>query len=254
MNKKKYKKPIVVMNFSGVYESEKFYQNENYLWIDCKKIKGKDCYCDDDAITKIKTKIKNIPYNTLHFIDSGNFHYMTKFWTDKIKSPFYLVVFDYHSDMQKPIFGNILSCGSWISRVIEENDFLEKVILIGVDKMQQPHINKIFKDKVICINDEDIHKSNLIKKISNKLRDSDMYISIDKDVLSEKYIKTNWNQGSMNKKELKVFLQNIVAKKHILGVDICGETQNVEERTFDIKENSVFNKKIISFFKENIYD
>ncbi len=48
----------------------------------------------------LKERIATFQPEEIHFIDSGNHHYMSKLWTDKITSPFSLVVFDHHPDMQ----------------------------------------------------------------------------------------------------------------------------------------------------------
>ena len=47
----------------------------------------------------------------IHFLDSGNYHYVTKLWLDQVKEPFDLLVLDHHTDLQQPMFGDILSCG-----------------------------------------------------------------------------------------------------------------------------------------------
>ena len=79
---------------------------------------------------KIKKRICTCPVNGIHFIDSGNFHYVSEFYLERLTEEFVLVVFDHHSDMLKPLFGDILSCGSWILNAMEHNKYLKKVILI----------------------------------------------------------------------------------------------------------------------------
>ena len=65
------------------------------------------------------------------FLDSGNYHYLTKLWLELVKEPFELLVFDHHTDMQRPAFGGILSCGGWIREALETNENLKHVILVG---------------------------------------------------------------------------------------------------------------------------
>jgi arginase family enzyme len=50
-----------------------------------------------------------------------------------------------------------------------------------------------------------------------------VWISIDKDVLPEDEVVTNWDQGHMPLDALLEFLRAIRAKKRIIGADICGE-------------------------------
>ena len=63
------------------------------------------------CLQQIQDKIKDLSVHGIHFIDNGNYHYLTKLWIEKIDEPFILVVFDHHSDMQKPLYQDFLSCG-----------------------------------------------------------------------------------------------------------------------------------------------
>ena len=50
---------------------------------------------------------KIYPTAGIHFIDSGNYHYMTRLWLTRMDQPFCLLVYDNHTDMQPPAFGGI---------------------------------------------------------------------------------------------------------------------------------------------------
>ena len=41
----------------------------------------------------IEDKIKDLSPEGIHFIDSGNFHYVSEFWIEKIKQSFYFSCF-----------------------------------------------------------------------------------------------------------------------------------------------------------------
>lgn len=97
------------MNFTGVYDWERFAHERNYQWVDCTHLKSTECYCDQEGAAALKRLIAGYPASGIHFIDSGNYHYLTKFWTDKIQEPFSLVVFDHHPDMQPPVFDGVIS-------------------------------------------------------------------------------------------------------------------------------------------------
>ena len=113
-------KPIVIMNFTNVYKEEAFARHSpDFAWIDCTHLSGTDCYCDAEGAAAICRLIAAYPPEGIHFIDSGDYHYLTKFWTDKITEPFSLIVFDHHPDMQLPLFEEMLSCGSWVKDVID---------------------------------------------------------------------------------------------------------------------------------------
>ena len=142
---------ITVQDFTGVYAEQRFMQelraiaetSKDVRWLNCTKIVGTDCYCDDDAIKEINELIDNAECDienrgnstnvpTIHFFDNGNYHYMSKLWTDRVQEPFTLIVFDHHPDMQPPRFGGILSCGSWVKEVLDNNKFIQNAIIIGV--------------------------------------------------------------------------------------------------------------------------
>ena len=110
---------IVLMDFSGIYEEEQFWKQERVSWVSLQEVSGTNCYCDEEAMKFLKKKIADYSPNGIHFLDSGNYHYMSRIWIEKIGSPFGLVVFDNHTDMQPPAFGGLLSCGGWIASSIE---------------------------------------------------------------------------------------------------------------------------------------
>ena len=49
-----------------------------------------------------------------------------------------------------------------------------------------------------------------------------IFLSIDIDVLSLAYARTDWDQGSMTLDELLSAVGRIVAEHRVLGIDICG--------------------------------
>ena len=133
------KNNIVIMNFSGVYEVQGLKavleagKTNNHIisQLDCQDIPGTNCYCDSLAEEEIGKRIVPFGPEGLHFLDSGNYHYLTKLWLELVKEPFELLVFDHHTDMQRPAFGGILSCGGWIREALETNENLKHVILVG---------------------------------------------------------------------------------------------------------------------------
>ncbi|MFR3946866.1 MAG: hypothetical protein ACLTZM_07055 [Ruminococcus sp.] len=105
------KRNIVIMDFSGIYQEEQFYEGEQISWIDLSDISGTNCYCDGDAQAQILERMEKYPVSGIYFIDSGNYHYMSRIGIGRVKEPFNLLVFDNHTDMQLPAFGGLLSCG-----------------------------------------------------------------------------------------------------------------------------------------------
>ena len=86
----------LIMNFTRIYEDQEFCKGPDFQWIHCEEMQGTDCYLDPDTENKLRKEISAFPLHGLHFIDSGNTHYMSKLWTDRIQEPFTLLVFDHH--------------------------------------------------------------------------------------------------------------------------------------------------------------
>ena len=214
---------IVIMNFSDIYTEETFYKNEKIKWINCTDISGTNCFCDKKASDEICRRIENLPPQGIHFIDSGNYHYVSKFFTDKIKEDFILVVFDHHPDMQPSLFEELLTCGSWVKASIDTNKHLKKVILIGTSDELLNKIDKKYTDKLIEFKESQLEDHEAWQRFYTMHFDLPIYISIDKDVLAPEEDKTNWDQGKATMQELKHLLSILLKHSRIIGIDICGE-------------------------------
>lgn len=191
---------IVIMDFSGIYKGEQFFEGEKVSWLDVREIPGTNCYCDDEAKTQILEKLEKFSAGGIYFIDSGNYHYMTKIWMEKISEPFDLLVFDNHTDMQPPAFGGLLSCGGWIYDSVMELPLLQKVILIGPDEEAFSRVEPEIQKKVEFLSREKLRGMELMEIldfVKEQTGKKSLYISIDKDVLCPEDADTNWSQGDM---------------------------------------------------------
>ena len=239
----------IIQDFTGVYAEQPFMQglresaasNGDIHWLDSTQIAGTDCYCDDEAVAAIRRQIASAGITDahgIHFFDNGNYHYMSKIWTDMVQEPFSLVVFDHHPDMQAPRFGNILSCGGWVKKVLEENKFIDNVVIIGVADHLVDEIRAELSqagdasilDKVTFIRESELPTVTLEGRSPDRVystlhipHSSHLYISIDKDALSPAFAATNWDQGSLDIAALKEIIAGLAASHKIIGVDICGE-------------------------------
>ena len=120
----------VLMNFSGIYPQEDCFKEQG-TWLDMTDLKGVNCYCTEEAGEVIRQRIRKFRGEGIHFLDSGNYHYLSKFWLEKIQEPFALLVFDHHTDMQEAAFFGLLSCGSWVREVLDTNENLRDVCIAG---------------------------------------------------------------------------------------------------------------------------
>lgn len=243
---------VVIMNFSGVYDMEGFPHNSRYKWLDCRHLSGIDCYCDEEGKASLLKIIHSCPVNGIHFIDSGNYHYITKFWTDRIGRPFVLVVFDHHPDMQPPLFEHVLSCGSWVKDVIDNNSNCRKVIIVGASDKLIHSVPEGYENIVHFYSENDLNNEESWKNFSREIISDPIYISIDKDVLSPEYAVTNWDQGSMTLGELEKLLHIIIHHHTVLGIDVCGEFTPDSDLTEDLKDATIdgqVNKILLRMFQ-----
>ncbi|WP_022750667.1 arginase family protein [Lachnobacterium bovis] len=246
----------LMLNFSNVYNMP----TKKIKFIDCKNIRETNMYCTETAQNEIKDKLTKYSPKGIHFIDSGNYHYLTTFFTQKIKIPYSLILFDFHNDMQNAIFDNMISCGNWAKELLEKDQNLHQLFLIGPSQNTINAIHTKNQDKVISISIENIQTpNNSCDVVASKLRKFDSnfptYLSIDKDVLSEKYARTNWNQGQMSLVTLKKFLSFFLKKSKIIGVDICGENsydEPLSRKIIDEKINKQTDVDLYNFIKSKI--
>ncbi|MBR6943281.1 MAG: arginase family protein [Fibrobacter sp.] len=278
---------ITVQDFTGVYAEQPFMRelreksakSADIHWLDCTKIVGTDCYCDDDAVKAINEMIDNAESGcvsenrgnsgnvpTIHFFDNGNYHYMSKLWTDRIQHPFTLIVFDHHPDMQPPRFGGILSCGGWVLEVLENNKFIQNVVIIGVKDELVETVREEFSqagdteilNKVTFVKESELGKDIPLSSFVNQRSglSSNIYLSIDKDALAPAFAATNWDQGSLTLDALKNYITSFTANHKILGIDICGERAHDFEgdanhtvQKADCLNNSL-NRELVDFLQK----
>lgn len=182
----------VMTLFSDIYDEEGF-SPEGAVRLDFTALPGTECYCDPDALRAIRERIAPLPARALHWIDGGDYHYLSKLWMEKLETPFTLVLFDHHSDDQPCAFGgDLLSCGGWVAASMRDNPFHQHTAWIRVPEDPLPPL------------------------------DGPVYLSIDKDVLSTDDARTNWDQGTMTLAELKGCIKQIADTVPILGIDVCG--------------------------------
>lgn len=213
----------LILDFSHVYPEYIEQREKGLKRIDCSDISGTNMYCTKEAEAEIRERL--MPYEPcgIHFLDSGNYHYVTKLFAEKINYPFSLVLFDHHNDMQQPMIHELTSCGSWAGEMLRENPYLEQMVLVGPNEKSIEEIAPELRKKLVCISIQEIESKDVEKELSQIRTELPVYISIDKDVLNRYSARTNWNQGSMSAGTLKRLLLEVFLHQKVIGVDICGE-------------------------------
>lgn len=212
---------VIIMDFSGVYDGEIFARNPGFIHLDCRHLHGTDCYCDEEGARGIRRIIAPYPVGGIHFIDSGDYHYVTKFWTDKLTEPFSLVLFDHHTDMQPARWCGMLSCGGWVKDMLDGNPLLRHVYIMGVSEAGAAAIPDVYAGRVAAFTDERLRR-HAAEAVPLGMGEP-LYVSIDKDVLDTSSARTDWDQGSLSLADLKRVLSLMLRHERVIGVDICGE-------------------------------
>ncbi len=241
----------IICNFSGIYDLYNEEIREESFFIDMKDVKGTCGYCSEEAIEYIRGRFASLNAHDVHLIDNGNYHYLTRLWIEKLDEQFDLVVFDHHTDMQQSAFGDVLSCGSWILHVLNDDNIkCNKIILIGPPGNSINEIGDKFSDRLICISEENIEAflSN-DDEISPKISRSKLplYVSIDKDLISKSEFVSNWDQGDIYTDQIAEIIKKISINRKIIGADICGEP-DINSGSIQINKSKIINEKLISVF------
>ena len=281
MGDSRVKNENLILDFTHVYCDEYIKDIDRFRYIDCSDIEETDMYCSKEANKRIWEKIKPYGIQGIHYIDSGNYHYITKIITDHIDEPFGLVMYDHHTDMQIPMVPGMMSCGDWAGQALSQNKNLRQLVMVGppekdIDQTLESH-NGSQSGRLLIFSAEDLHGGLLENKLKLIRTDLPLYISIDKDVLGTEDCETNWSQGNMSigglERLLGVFLggqgeernsdaccnderyAGDIRHSRILGVDICGEIQTdipVPEYLEAEEKNEKVNIELFRFISEHV--
>ena len=121
-------------NFSGIYLLEDFMEG---TVLDFTGLEETRCYCSRRSADVIRTALAPFGPGGIHWLDSGDFHYVSLFIQEMIEEPYSLVLFDNHPDDQAGAFGQeLLSCGNWVSDVRRLPNWREsgEKVYISIDK------------------------------------------------------------------------------------------------------------------------
>ena len=208
------KPEILVADFSGVYGAEDFLrclqeQGLPVRHVELGEIEGTVCYCDAAAEAEIRRRLAPWADAGIRWIDSGDYHYVTKILAEFQQDPFVLVLVDNHPDDQEPAFGGVLSCGSWVKALRESQQMLEAVWTLGPDhRIRGREVDRELEEGI----------DDLLAAVEGKR----VYLSIDKDVLRREESRTDWSQGSYALETLAGWLRKLL-KMHVVAIDLCGE-------------------------------
>ena len=209
------KPSLLIADFTGMYEAEGFLQvlqdrGVPYRQVRLGDIEGTCCYCSPEAEAEIMDRLVPQPEERVRWIDSGDYHYVTKILAAREREPFTLVLVDNHPDDQAPAFGGVLSCGSWVNDLREGNPMLVEAWTLGPDHRIRNADGTVDRELEEGIDD-------LMAALAGKR----VYLSVDKDVLDRAFSRTDWSQGTYSLDVLKGWLDRLL-RLDVAAVDVCG--------------------------------
>lgn len=250
----------IVLNLSGMSnEEEAFGSVGEASEIDLTGIGGTNCYCDEAAAAAIRSALMNCPVSGLHWTDTGDYHYISRFWLEKVAEekpgrPFALLLFDHHPDMQEPAFEGVISCGGWVRDSFTMIDELRQVLMLGINPDLEIEFLDLVFDGILAVTTDDFRHTGdsvgqeVAEMLSLLEPGIPVYVSIDLDVLSRDFARTNWDQGVMTIVQLESLLRSVAASHEILGVDICGGlTREKGASDADLEVNAGTRRRLASF-------
>lgn len=245
---------VALLNFDGVYTKQNFYRHKQHEWIDLESIPSTNLLCELDTLKIISEMMSKLKGNAIHYLGSGNYHYVSYLLQSKIEQPYSLILFDHHTDTLPSPSENLISCGSWVLDSLQKLPMLKKVYMIGVSEDALKHIPESVLDRVVYYTKSSLHRNMkaIAKSIIKSIPTESVYISIDKDVLDKRDAVTGWDHGTLRLKELLNMLKFFIEKKQLIGLDICGEfpmrsaNENLREAKEPIEKNDIANRILLN--------
>jgi len=210
---------------------------------------------------KVRHALDPSSRNAVTFLGSGDFHHLSNTLIGQFNEPICLIVFDLHPDWD--ILPPRAACGSWVSSVMKNKNISKCLLIgvssedisgfwihsadlqsLKADRVEiYPYSHRptrvflrevpenISLEAVKGFLSQRIYWNQLKAKdlrdqfraIIERLPVKDVYISLDKDCLSNKFALTNWEEGQLSLNELLSMLRMIREKLNIVGMDITGD-------------------------------
>ncbi len=221
----------LVFHFSGAYAEEGLLSTlQNAQVLDFTALEGCCCYCDAEARKKMEEAFPQ-PFPRLRWLDSGDYHYLSHLLALREQEPFHLVLMDNHPDTQDAAFEGVLSCGSWVKEMQEQNPQLRDVLTIGPPG---------------CLNEVPL-------EWLEQRRGERVYVSLDKDIMDKAFARTDWTQGGHSLEDVERELGKLMESMEVVALDICGELAPSKGATpEDLRINRETNIELYSFINKHL--
>lgn len=230
---------MTILNFDHTLTSQDNLLGRADKVIEMADIRETNLMCSPEAQLEIRARLKLYKPGNIVFIGNGNLHYVSFLLMERLEEPFSLVLFDHHTDCKNTELQ--LACDNWVIHAASLPK-LKKALVFHTDAESLDIGHHPASDKII----EFIPGERWSAKFENKVRQIDsknVYLSIDKDILSSEAAATNWDQGGKSLDELLRMIEIVKKHKNIIGADICGE--------YPVNPAMMFDSSIIKRIKLN---
>jgi arginase family enzyme len=187
------------------------------------------------------------------FFGSGDFHHVCTALIERCGEPLTVVHVDNHPDWVT--FPGTLNCGSWVNHALALPQVVQLVTLgpSGKDlewpELKSGNLRAVQSGKLRIVPWRPI-RSRVLRhygdghcwrqhervlhwqhagagavpaRIVDALPTQAVYLTIDKDALTEAEAATNWDQGRMSVADIETLVGRLAAAKRLVGVDVCGD-------------------------------
>lgn len=242
---------MLIVDMSGAYGQQDFWKEQHPQWISCRDMQETLFFCSESAAERLRGCLAQAELCDLHYIDSGDYHYISLFFLERIRRPFTLLLFDHHSDCMESAFGGeLLSCGCWVLQALRTIPELKKVIMVGPADEDGTEEALAAWPQIVRVTEE---TPEALRRLSEELDEYPVYISLDKDVLDRAEARTAWTQGSMKLPQVLAVIDRIPSRR-ILGMDVCGElgpnAQDTAGQGINNQTNRVLADHMKTFFRQ----
>ena len=225
--------------------------------VDCRDVEESRLYCSAEACQKLRSRLSTVPLHALHWIDSGDFHYLSVFFLERIEEPFELLLFDHHPDDQPLAFESedMLSCGSWVGYCRRSLPLMKSQCSLGPGSAGTapgsagtapgfagpapgttgPSLGFAGPGSVFAGTAPGIIGPGQGSAVTDlgfagtapgtkgpAPGSLPLYLSLDLDILSPSVFATDWDQGTMGESALLDALTSLTRGRRVLGIDVCG--------------------------------
>ncbi|MEW8979654.1 MAG: arginase family protein [Symbiobacterium sp.] len=211
-------RPFLVLNLDDTLTWQSRLLASPHEWVDLRHLTGKKSCATPEALSAIAAALEPHRDVPLGYWGTGEYHYVTLLRLQSLRQPVSLVLFDHHHDAS-PVQGGVVTCGDWVRHALAL-PWVRRVVWVGG---REPELQRYLPHPRILRVPEPAPPARFAEWADRTLPGSDIYISVDKDVLAPDDAVTTWGAGDLPLADLLSWLHLLGRHRRIVGADVCGE-------------------------------